>query len=115
MVRPEPPAEFSALQTTKPSSHRWIRRGSACDTILRPGAPTTSPMKRMFRGMLEAPGGRGRAGGPGSSRELDGPRLAEDGDLDLAGVGQLRLHGLRDVAAELGRVLVPQAMAVGDH
>src|SRR4051794_37300072 len=109
MVRPEPPAEFSALQTTRPSSHRWIRRGSDCDTILRPGAPTTSPMKRMFRDMLETPGSRRRAG-PGSSRELDGPRLAKDGDLDLAGVGQLRLHGLRDVAAELGRVLVPEAL-----
>ena len=50
-VSPEPPAAFSALQTTSPRSHRRISLGKTWVTIFRPGDPTTSPMNRIFKGM----------------------------------------------------------------
>ena len=53
-VSPEPPAAFSALQTTSPSPQRGMSRGKTWPTIFRPGAPTTSPMNRIFRGMRRA-------------------------------------------------------------
>src|SRR6185437_10706930 len=75
--------------------------------ILRPGEPTTSPMNRTFRGfgalLIVSPG------------EFDRTRLAEHGDLDLAGVGQLPLDRAGDVAADLGRGRVVELLAVDDH
>src|SRR5260370_13381740 len=50
-VKPDPPAAFSALQTTSPSPQRGIKRGNTCPTILRPGAPTTSPINRILSGI----------------------------------------------------------------
>src|SRR5438270_2650387 len=105
-VSPEPPAAFSALQTTRSSPQRGMSRGRAWLTILRPGAPTTSPMNRTFRGLgalIFSPG------------EFDGTRLAEHGDLDLARVGQLPLDRAGDVAADLGRGRVVELLAVDDH
>src|SRR4051794_24189580 len=106
-VIPEPPAAFSALQTTRSRPHRGISRGRAWLTILRPGEPTTSPMNRTLRGfgslLIVSPG------------EFDGTRLAEHGDLDLAGVGQLLLDRAGDVAADLGRGRVVELLAVDDH
>src|ERR1700722_14194424 len=94
-VRPEPPAAFSALQTTRPMPQRGMSRGRTWLTILRPGLPTTSPMNRTFRG--------GIAGLIPSAREFRGACLTEHRDLDLAGIGQLALDRPGDVAADLGR------------
>src|SRR5437870_3802908 len=125
-VSPDPPAAFSALQTTRPKPQRGMSRGRTWQTILRPGAPTTSPINRIFRGMRTLIGspthsregillrparpkvGRSRFGfGPArSSREFDSTRLAEHGHLDLPGIGQQPLDRAGDVAADLGRLRV---------
>src|SRR4051812_23754294 len=127
-VRPEPPAAFSALQTTRWIPHRWIRRGRTWPTILRPGDPTTSPMKRILRG-IDRSFGEMKCGGPGPSPtrgeggrpalarspgEFYGPGLAQDSHLDLAGIDELFLDGAGDVAAELGGLVVVELVAVGD-
>src|SRR5687767_3188608 len=50
-VIPKPPAAFSPLITTQSSRHRSRRAGRRSNTALRPGRPTTSPIKnrRMTR------------------------------------------------------------------
>src|SRR5262249_22504056 len=105
-VSPEPPAAFSALLTTRPMPQRGMSRGSTWLTILRPGAPTTSPMNRTFRGMAAL---------IPSAGELGRTRLAEHGDLALAGVVHLPLDRAGDVAADLGGGRVVELLAVHDH
>src|SRR5829696_4239184 len=118
-VRPIPPATFSPFAVTKsmPRSSRIPAR--VCSTATRPGLPMMSPIMRI----RHAPGGRGAspfAGFPSPARSLrpitiawvpwarllrvlDGARLADDGDLDLARVGQVVLDLLDDVAREARR------------
>src|ERR1035437_3951168 len=62
-------------------------------TASRPGLPMRSPIIRIRQG-------RGTVRLPGV---VDGPRLANDRDLDLAGVSQAGLDLLDHVAGELGR------------
>src|SRR4051812_30171348 len=45
---------------------------------------------------------------------LHGSGFAKDRYLDFAGIGQLLLDGPRDVAADLGRLLVAEPLGVGD-
>src|SRR4051812_166534 len=126
-VSPDPPAAFSALQTTRPIPQRGISLGRAWQTILRPGEPTTSPMNRILSGIRgslsgtgpKAPGrrrsGGGREGAPGSAGELDRPGLAEDGHLHLARIAQLGLDRAGNLAAEGRGGGVVHLLAVHEH
>src|SRR5829696_5212130 len=127
-VRPIPPATFSPFAVTKsmPRSSRIPAR--ACSTATRPGLPMMSPIMRIWH----APGGRGAspfAGFPSPARSLrpitiawvpwarllrvlDGARLADDGDLDLARVGQVVLDLLDDVTREARRGEVVDLLGV---
>src|SRR5829696_3897032 len=126
-VRPIPPATFSPFAVTKsmPRSSRMF--GSSFSTAIRPGFPMMSPIIRI----RQAAGGRGASpfgGLPSRVRlplaapdavdgsgfviarrprgllgVLDGARLADDRDLDLARVGQVVLDLLDDVACEACR------------
>ena len=49
--RPEPPAAFSALATTKSMARSWMSLGRSSATTRRPGLPTMSPRQRILRGM----------------------------------------------------------------
>src|SRR5918999_3699632 len=65
-VMPTPSARFSPFATQKetPSSVRRARRRSS--TARLPGAPTTSPTNRIFRGSAD----RQRGGGPDFERDV---------------------------------------------
>src|SRR5262249_39913928 len=47
-------------------------------------------------------------------RELDGPRFADDRDLDFTGIVQLLLDGLGDVVADPHGIVVRRLRGVGD-
>src|SRR3954454_9531792 len=115
-VSPMPPATFSPFAVTKSIPRSSRMPASACSTATRPGLPMMSPIMST----RHAPGGLGASpfGGlprparslrpitmpsaprPVLLRVLDGPRLADDGDLDLARVRQVVLDLLHDVAGE---------------
>src|SRR4051794_1123698 len=115
-VSPMPPATFSPFAVTKSIPRSSWMPDSACSTATRPGLPMMSPIMST----RHAPGGLGASpfGGlprparslrpitmpsaprPVLLRVLDGPRLADDGDLDLARVRQVVLDLLHDVAGE---------------
>src|SRR5438445_9818125 len=119
-VRPMPPARFSPLAVTNSTPRSARRPGSSCSTARRPGLPMTSPIIRT----RSAPAGRavslfGGLPGPALTpsrsaaprpcpadppprllRVLHRPRLADDGHLDLARIGQCFLDLANDVARE---------------
>src|SRR6476660_8730755 len=95
-VRPKPPAAFSMFTIVKSMRLRSMTRVRASTIARRPGEPTTSPTKRMFI-RVEA-----------LSRVLHGPGLPDHRHLDLAGILQLGLDLLRDVARQ------PQSLVVRD-
>src|SRR4051794_36706564 len=102
-VIPDPPEAFSALAITSPIPSRATSAGSARFRNATPTWPTMSPMKRIFIS------GRHR-----SACVLHRPRLADHGDLDLAGVVELLLDGPGDVAADPQGVAVAGLRGVGD-
>src|SRR4051812_378215 len=80
--------------------------------------PNHIPMASILRDSIGDGDRRNRGGrfppevrSPG---KFYGPGLAEDGDLDLAGIDQLFLDRAGDVAAELGGFVVVELVAVGD-
>src|SRR3972149_367396 len=86
-VSPRPPARFSPLAVTKSMPRSSRSPGRIASTARRPGRRA----------------GRSRGRRARLFRVLHGPRLADDGDLDLARVGQLLLDLLDDVAGQPGR------------
>src|SRR5215211_5085744 len=50
-----------------------------------------------------------------SARVRGSPALADHGDLDLAGILQLLLHGGRDLVRDQGRALVVDLTRIDDH
>src|SRR6266508_3445830 len=129
LVSPNPPAAFSMLTTVKSMRRLSIKGSSASCKALRPEEPTTSPTKRTFitREPCAVSGKPRPRTGPrlvtrlttyGSrtpaTRILDGPRLPDHGDLDLAGILQLRLDLLGHVAGEPERLVVAQAAGLDD-
>src|SRR4029450_10997479 len=69
--------------------------------IDRPGLPTTSPIARILTFMLP--------------RVLDETALSHHGDPDLAGVRQLLLDLLGDVARQRDGLRVADLVAVDEH
>src|SRR5215470_5491045 len=80
---PKPLAAFSMLTTQKSIACSWRSRGRCLARTARPGSPNTSPTMRMFIVFL--------------LRHLDGARLPDDDDLDVAGILHLGLDALGDV------------------
>src|SRR5262249_14014592 len=123
-VMPEPPEAFSALAMTRSNCSRSRRRGRACFTNVTPGGPTMSPRKRMRIGVWCSvfsvscqcwqPNTKHQTPNTRLACKLHGPRLADHRHLDLAGVVELLLDGLGDVAADLDRVAVARLAGVGD-
>src|SRR3990170_8908180 len=95
-VRPMPPAMFSPLAVTRCTPRSSRRPGSSRSSTTRPGLPITSPIistrtappTALMSGLL---------------RVLHGARLADDGHLDLAGIGERLLDLAHDVARETAR------------
>src|SRR5882762_10235213 len=85
-VTPKPDAAFSTLTMTRSASCCLRSPGRSACTALRPGSPKTSPMQMTVSGLVMRLLGN-----------LDCARLADDDDLDVAGVLHLGLDPLRDV------------------
>src|SRR5512146_1121050 len=100
-VMPVPPAAFSQLATTRSVSRRDDSPARNSRTARRPGLPTTSPRNRTH-----IP--------PALPGVFHGPRLADHGDADLAGVRKLRLDLLGDIAREHRRRVVRHLHVVDD-
>src|SRR6266542_388039 len=121
LVSPNPPAAFSMLTTVKSIRRLSIKGRSASCEARRPGEPTTAPTKRMFivsatfyvRGST-FPNLERRTSSVALPRIFDGPRLPDHGDLDLAGILQLRLDLLGHVAREPECLVVAQATGLDD-
>src|SRR5207245_1140800 len=125
---PVPPDAFSALATTRSSRSRATRPGSAFLTMPTPGAPTMSPTKRirifhpkhihrfhrLHRFEFAILQSVKSVDEFGLVCNLHGPRLADDGHLDLAGIIQLLLDGAGDVVAGFRGLAVGERMGVGD-
>src|ERR1700730_14584479 len=134
-VRPNPPAAFSMFTIVKSIRCRSITPVSASPKARLPGAPTTSPTKRIF---IKS-GGRCQVAGvrPGSSRSpityhlspityhlspttyhlpcvLHRPRLPNHCHFDLSWVLQLRFDLLRNVAGEPERLVIRYASRLDD-
>src|SRR5512133_2403707 len=92
LVTPNPDAAFSQLAITKSIRFSSTIAGRSSRMALRPGLPTISPIKSIFMAIL--------------SREIGDPGLPDDGDFDLAGIGQLRLDLLDDILAEHHRIVI---------
>src|SRR5947207_7105881 len=101
-ISPLPPARFSPLAMTQSTDSRRQYSPRRLTMMERPGLPTTSPIARM----------RTFIGGGFLACVLDEPALAHDRHPDLAGVGQLLLDLLGDVARQRDRLRVGAVVAV---
>src|SRR5688572_4135731 len=101
LVSPLPWARFSALTIVRSGLNSSFKRGSARLSASRPILPTTSP---KMRNVIIC----------GLAGVLDRAHLADDVDLDLAGVLELLLALLGDVLGELPGAEVVDALG-GDE
>src|SRR2546430_13125538 len=114
-VTPTPPAAFSALAMTQSTPRSRTSRATCRATVLRPGSPMMSPMKRIFiytsppQALLhppapslprQAPCPRDAAFSRVSLRDVGKAAFADDRDLDLAGIRQLLLDLAGQVAGQ---------------
>src|SRR6202162_2788007 len=102
-VTPKPAAAFSTLTTARSASCCLRRRGRSVCTALRPGSPKTSPMHRTVSGLAMG----------GLLGHFHRARLADDDDLDVAGVLHLGLDALGDVLGKLVGVEVGDLLGLG--
>src|SRR5947207_6271244 len=93
VVRPAPPAAFSPFTIARSMRSSSRSFGSSAATASRPGRPTTSPTNRMRIALFGV---------------VDGARLPNDGDLDLARV----LKGVLDLLGHVARE--PRGMQIVD-
>src|SRR5437879_3734788 len=94
---PSPPAMFSPLVTTRSGACCSIRTGSVLSTALRPGSPTTSPMKRTRRSDM---GRVYRIEGNLAFMRTDGPPLLQAVELRKSYGGREALKGVSLEAGE---------------
>src|SRR5688500_8442739 len=99
-VTPKPPAAFSQLTTQKSIACCSRSRGRSFASAARPDSPKMSPTINTFIRLL---------------CNLHRPRLADDDDLDVAGVLHLRLDALADVLGELVGVEVADDVGARHH
>src|SRR5512136_1385487 len=97
-VMPLPPAAFSPLAMTSDGRYFLTSPGRNLSMARRPCRPTISPRKRT----------------PNSAGIFDRPHLADDGDLDLAGVVELGLDLGRGVLGQQGRLVVGDLEGLDD-
>src|SRR5712691_12849379 len=108
-VTPNPPAAFSALAMTQVTPRSRTSRGTCRATVLRPGSPMMSPMKRIFTRPFPCACSRV------SLRDVCKPSLADDRDLDLAGIRQLLLDLAGQVAGQDGAFCIRDRVLLHDH
>src|SRR6266480_5582607 len=111
-VRPEPPAAFSALATTRSRLYLATRPLMERQTMSRPGLPTMSPMKRKltvvysgWRKKLKRKRIGSDCGWKSDESLLCGfgeAAFADHGYFDFAWVSQLLLESFGDFAADFG-------------